>query len=41
MGFGNQEPDDDDESDLLAELAALEGKPAAKKKTAPSKDKGN
>ena len=32
MGFGAQMEPDDDDDDLLAELAALEGRPNAKKK---------
>jgi len=37
MGLGNGHMDDEDESSLLAELAALEGKPVAAKKAKPKK----
>eukprot|EP00111_Clytia_hemisphaerica_P000361 TCONS_00000971-protein len=37
MGLGGMDSDDEDESSLLAELAALEGRPVAPKKAKPKK----
>ena len=37
MGIGGMDSDDEDESSLLAELAALEGKSVSPKKAKPKK----